>query len=91
MKRELLQSNNWIKFTGIATGSEQRSSDIITAFDRDYRGKAVHGCLEYLQDNEDKYREGEYYAKFCSIVQSSGMGKSGLLCEVNVLLFQYCS
>ena len=87
MKRELLQLNDWIKFTGIATGSEHSSSDIIETFDQDYRGMAVDGFLEYLQDNEAKYRQGEHYAKLCSIVQSSGTGKSRLLCEASVLLF----
>ncbi|KAF8346701.1 hypothetical protein F5887DRAFT_91833 [Amanita rubescens] len=62
--------------------SEQLSEDIVTAFDQDYRGMAVRGFLEYLRDNEKKYREANYYGKFCSIVQTSGMGKSRLLCEL---------
>ena len=70
---------------GIAAGS--RSSDIITGFQQDYRGMAVDAFLEYLKDNEEKYGKGTYYAKFCSIIQSSGTGKSRLLCEVSILSF----
>ncbi|KAF8350898.1 hypothetical protein F5887DRAFT_322542 [Amanita rubescens] len=58
------------------------SSDIITGFQQDYHGMAVDAFLEYLKDNEEKYGKGTYYAKFCSIVQSSGTGKSRLLCEL---------
>jgi hypothetical protein len=81
---KLLKFNNWIKFMGIAAGSH---SDIIMGFQQDYHGMAVDAFLEYLKDNEEKYRKGTYYAKFCSIVQSSGTGKSRLLCEVSILSF----
>ncbi|KAG8217213.1 hypothetical protein J3R82DRAFT_5298, partial [Butyriboletus roseoflavus] len=54
-----------------------------------YRGAAVDGFYEYLMHNEKLFKKNEvapgpgYYAKFCSIVQSSGTGKSRVLTEVN--------
>lgn len=85
MDRESLQSAKWIKFMGTGTGL--CSSDITRGFQQNYRGVAVDGFLEYLRDNEKKFREGTYYGKFCSIVQSPGTGKSRLLCEVSVPSF----
>ncbi|KAG2140084.1 hypothetical protein DEU56DRAFT_798548 [Suillus clintonianus] len=56
------------------------------SFSRPYVGKAVDGFYEYLKDNNIKFRGGgisrPYYAKFCSIVQSFGTGKSRLLTEL---------
>ncbi|KAG8218179.1 hypothetical protein J3R82DRAFT_3735, partial [Butyriboletus roseoflavus] len=50
-----------------------------------YRGAAVDGFHEYLTHNENQFKsvdDPRYYAKFCSIVQSSGTGKSRMLTEV---------
>ncbi|KAG1799086.1 hypothetical protein EV424DRAFT_1559508 [Suillus variegatus] len=51
---------------------------------RPYVGKAVDGFYEYLKNNNMEFRgpHGPYYAKFCSIVQSSGTGKSRLMIEL---------
>ncbi|KAG1762739.1 hypothetical protein EV702DRAFT_1206236 [Suillus placidus] len=55
-------------------------------FVRPYIGKAVDGFYEYLKTNNMKFKgnglERPYYAKFCSIVQSSGTGKSRLMTEL---------
>ena len=58
------------------------------SFKGEYRGAAVDGLHEYLTHNEKSFREGRYYAKFCSIVQSSGTGKSRMLTEVVPYLSQ---
>ncbi len=53
------------------------------AFQDPYRGSAVDGFYNYLKDNDRKFDyDNQYYAKFCNIVQSSGTGKSRLMCEV---------
>ncbi|KAG2141359.1 hypothetical protein DEU56DRAFT_911465 [Suillus clintonianus] len=56
------------------------------SFSRPYVGKAVDGFYEYLKENNIKYKgrgiQSLYYAKFCSIVQSSGTGKSRVLTEL---------
>ncbi|KAG9311556.1 hypothetical protein JVU11DRAFT_7761 [Chiua virens] len=55
------------------------------SFAATYRGAAVDGFYEYLTQNEKLFRTTEgpkYYAKFCSIVQSSGAGKSRMLTEL---------
>ena len=52
-----------------------------------YQGSAVDGLYNYLITNDQKFtntRPARYYAKFCSIVQSSGTGKSRLVTEVRI-------
>ncbi|KAG1894748.1 uncharacterized protein F5891DRAFT_1061388 [Suillus fuscotomentosus] len=63
---------------------EDRSDFIYDLFVRPYVGKAVDGFYEYLKNNNMEFRgpRGPYYAKFCSIVQSSGTGKSRLMIEL---------
>ncbi|KAI5984772.1 hypothetical protein EDC04DRAFT_2615605 [Pisolithus marmoratus] len=58
------------------------------AFTSPYHGKAADAFCEYLERNNAEFpyiplRGGphKYYGKFCSIVQSSGTGKSRLLFE----------
>jgi hypothetical protein len=46
------------------------------SFIQPYSGAAVDGFVEYLEANNRKFSHGNYYGKFCSIVQSSGTGKS---------------
>ncbi|KAI6107521.1 hypothetical protein EDD16DRAFT_1898820 [Pisolithus croceorrhizus] len=59
------------------------------AFVAPYRGKAVDAFCEYLERNDKMFGLYEpdgtprYYGKFCSIVQSSGTGKSRLLLELS--------
>lgn len=62
------------------------TSELAKGFRQHYRGDAAKGFLEYLKDNEKKWREpvNQYYGKFCSIVQSSGTGKTRLLFEVSI-------
>jgi len=57
------------------------------SFGRPYIGEAVDGFFDYLASNNKKFSEAErlYYGKFCSIVQSSGSGKSRLLTEVSLM------
>ncbi|KAH7884939.1 hypothetical protein F5I97DRAFT_1300844 [Phlebopus sp. FC_14] len=50
-----------------------------------YRGPAVNAFCEYLNQNHQAFYEGgneRYYGKFCSIVQSSGTGKTRLMLEL---------
>ncbi|KAG0702724.1 hypothetical protein DFH29DRAFT_920145 [Suillus ampliporus] len=65
---------------------EDRPDFLYNSFVRPYVGNAVDGFYEYLKNNNDKFRGGgftrPYYAKFCSIVQSSGTGKSRLMTEL---------
>ncbi|KAI6120838.1 hypothetical protein EV401DRAFT_1388153 [Pisolithus croceorrhizus] len=59
---------------------------LIASYDR----KAVDGFYEYLKSSSKTFApvsDGgplKYYAKFCSVVQSSGTGKSRLLYEVRL-------
>ncbi|KAG1762192.1 hypothetical protein EDD22DRAFT_593162 [Suillus occidentalis] len=68
---------------------EDRSDPLDNSFVRPYVGKAVDGFHDYLKNNNMKFDgrdgKGPYYAKFCSILQSSGTGKSRLLIEVRVM------
>ncbi|KAG2116781.1 hypothetical protein DEU56DRAFT_905154 [Suillus clintonianus] len=63
-----------------------QDKDFLDSFSRPYVGKAVDGFYEYLKENNIKFKgvsaHQPYYAKFCSIVQSSGTGKSRLLTEL---------
>ncbi|KAI5984771.1 hypothetical protein EDC04DRAFT_1628899 [Pisolithus marmoratus] len=56
------------------------------AFISPYRGQAVDAFCEYLENNNNKfareYDRAKYYGIFCSIVKSSGTGKSRLLLEL---------
>ncbi|KAF9244221.1 hypothetical protein BU15DRAFT_59546 [Melanogaster broomeanus] len=47
-----------------------------------YRGSALDAFVEYLENNQRKFEQSKYYGKFCSIVQSSGTGKTRLMLEL---------
>ncbi|KAF9234793.1 hypothetical protein BU15DRAFT_65422 [Melanogaster broomeanus] len=47
-----------------------------------YRGGALDAFIEYLENNQRKFEQSKYYGKFCSIVQSSGTGKTRLMLEL---------
>ncbi|KAI9462598.1 hypothetical protein HD554DRAFT_2330393 [Boletus coccyginus] len=56
------------------------------SFGAEYRGAAADGFYEYLTHNEKLFKtvnNPRFYAKFCSIVQSSGTGKSRMLTELS--------
>ena len=58
------------------------------SFVRPYVGEAVDSFFDYLASNNNKFSANlsrPYYGKFCSIVQSSGTGKSRLLTEVRLI------
>jgi hypothetical protein len=58
------------------------------SFVRPYVGEAVDNFFDYLASNNNKFSarlSRSYYGKFCSIVQSSGTGKSRLLTEVRLM------
>ncbi|KAI9566675.1 hypothetical protein HD554DRAFT_2174092 [Boletus coccyginus] len=60
------------------------------SFGAKYRGAAADGFYEYLTHNEKLFKtvnNPKFYAKFCSIVQSSGTGKSRMLTEFFIALF----
>ncbi|KAG0697370.1 hypothetical protein DFH29DRAFT_946530 [Suillus ampliporus] len=65
---------------------DDRPDFLYDSFVRPYVGNAVDGFYEYLKTNNNKFRGGgfttSHYAKFCSIVQSSGTGKSRLMTEL---------
>ena len=66
----------------ILVGFEDR---LYGSFVRPYIGEAVDGFFDYLTSNNEEFSQklsSPYYGKFCSIVQSSGSGKSRLLTEV---------
>ena len=48
-----------------------------------YVGGAVSALHEYVIENERSFRKGQHYAKFFSIFQSSGTGKTRALLEVS--------
>ncbi|KAG8213429.1 hypothetical protein J3R82DRAFT_11939, partial [Butyriboletus roseoflavus] len=53
-----------------------------------YKGRAVDALCEYLERNHRKFADPTargYYARFCSIVQSSGTGKTRTMIEVFLL------
>lgn len=57
------------------------------SFRGEYMGNAVDGLYKYLKNNTKLINntimsEEQYYGKFCSIVQSSGTGKSRTMIEV---------
>ncbi|KAI6135505.1 hypothetical protein EV401DRAFT_2192055 [Pisolithus croceorrhizus] len=87
---EILQAPNRILTAeeGKLERIESRTDLLHRAFVSPYRGKAVDAFCEYLEQNNKKFDLYEpdgtpqYYGKFCSIVQSSGTGKSRLLLEV---------
>ncbi|KAH7905489.1 hypothetical protein BJ138DRAFT_1228948 [Hygrophoropsis aurantiaca] len=47
-----------------------------------FEPRQMDGFVEYLKANNRKFSQGNYYGKFCSIVQSSGTGKSRLMVEL---------
>ncbi|KAI9464839.1 hypothetical protein HD554DRAFT_2174896 [Boletus coccyginus] len=56
------------------------------SFGAEYRGAAADGFYEYLTHNEKLFKtvnNPRFYAKFCSIVQSSGTGKSRMLTQLS--------
>jgi hypothetical protein len=58
------------------------------SFVRPYIGEAMDSFFDYLTSNNKKFSQklsSPYYGKFCSIVQSSGSGKSRLLTEVRLM------
>ncbi|KAG2114169.1 uncharacterized protein F5147DRAFT_678222 [Suillus discolor] len=54
------------------------------SFSSPYIGRAADSFYEYLTNNNIDFRTSSksYYGKFCSIVQSSGTGKSRLILEL---------
>jgi hypothetical protein len=67
------------------TGKDNR---LHRSFVRPCVGEAMDDFFEYLASNNKRFSERllrSYYGKFCSIVQSSGTGKSRLLTEVRLM------
>ncbi|KAH7884823.1 hypothetical protein F5I97DRAFT_2039899 [Phlebopus sp. FC_14] len=54
------------------------------SFMNPFRGRATDGFYQYLTYNNELFcrEERRYYGKFCSVVQSSGTGKSRLITEL---------
>ncbi|KAG9313098.1 hypothetical protein JVU11DRAFT_6543 [Chiua virens] len=64
--------------------SPEQLSALRGALSRPFRGDALDAFLNYLEENGKAFNEypQRYYAKFCSIVQSSGCGKTRLMLEL---------
>ncbi|KAG9313087.1 hypothetical protein JVU11DRAFT_6531 [Chiua virens] len=64
--------------------SPEQLSALRGALSRPFRGDALDAFLNYLEENDKAFNEypQKYYAKFCSIVQSSGCGKTRLMLEL---------
>ena len=76
--------SSYAKYTGPV--SEARLSVLRKALTSPYKGCAPDAFYEYLTKNNAAFHmQGRkvYYAKFCSIVQSSGTGKTRLMLEVS--------
>ncbi|KAI9570118.1 hypothetical protein HD554DRAFT_2083867 [Boletus coccyginus] len=65
--------------------SETRLDALKKGLSASYRGSAVDAFYLYLEQNNKTFRaeNNEYYGKFCSIVQSSGTGKTRLILELS--------
>ncbi|KAG9318017.1 hypothetical protein JVU11DRAFT_80 [Chiua virens] len=64
--------------------SPEKLSAFRDALSRPFRGDALDAFFSYLKENDKAFNEHprRYYAKFCSIVQSSGCGKTRLMLEL---------
>ncbi|KAH7903157.1 hypothetical protein BJ138DRAFT_1168488 [Hygrophoropsis aurantiaca] len=62
--------------------SDSLVAQLNNSFVQPYVGGAVDGFFEYLKANNKLFNSRPCYAKSCSIVQSSGTGKSRLLVEL---------
>jgi hypothetical protein len=66
--------------------SEPQLNMLRNGFTSVYLGRAVEAFLEYLKRNNQAFHlagKEMYYGKFCSIVQSSGTGKTRLMLEAS--------
>ncbi|KAH7906209.1 hypothetical protein BJ138DRAFT_1163149 [Hygrophoropsis aurantiaca] len=57
-------------------------SRLSKSFVRPYIGAAVDGFFKYLKENSRRLAAHFFYSGFCSVVQSSGTGKSRLMLEL---------
>ncbi|KAF8553145.1 hypothetical protein OG21DRAFT_1497931 [Imleria badia] len=62
--------------------TETQSNVLREALTSTYQGGAVEAFHKYLTENNTTFAEAKYYGKFCSIVQSSGTGKTRLMLEL---------
>ena len=75
--------SSYAKYTGAM--SESQLNVLKKALTSPYEGWAPDAFHEYLTKNNAEFRvpgRDGYYAKFCSIIQSSGTGKTRLMLEV---------
>ncbi|KAG9313113.1 hypothetical protein JVU11DRAFT_6563 [Chiua virens] len=64
--------------------SPERLSKLRAALSRPFRGDALEAFFNYLEQNDKAFNNhpNQYYGKFCSVVQSSGCGKTRLMLEL---------
>ncbi|KAH7890665.1 hypothetical protein F5I97DRAFT_64875 [Phlebopus sp. FC_14] len=62
--------------------SRTKVSPVEKSLTAPYHGLALEGFYEYLTDSEAKFSTMTYYARFCSVVQSSGTGKSRMIMQM---------
>ncbi|KAF8606159.1 hypothetical protein BDV93DRAFT_542906 [Ceratobasidium sp. AG-I] len=67
--------------SSLLQNSSQLDRGLSRSFKQAYYGAAIDGLYEYLEGCDQKYGD-KYYAKFCSIVQSSGTGKTRTIIEL---------
>ncbi|QRV82491.1 hypothetical protein RhiJN_10506 [Ceratobasidium sp. AG-Ba] len=62
--------------------TSHKDQDLAGAFTSEYDRGAESALYNYLTRCNKEFRESNYYGKFCSVVQSSGTGKSRTLIEL---------
>ncbi|QRW11497.1 hypothetical protein RhiLY_10496 [Ceratobasidium sp. AG-Ba] len=70
--------------TEIVKESDKYENYVADSFTRPYIGPAAELLFYHLQELDDSFSDGprRYYAKMCSIVQSSGVGKSRAILQL---------
>ncbi|QRV96429.1 hypothetical protein RhiJN_24447 [Ceratobasidium sp. AG-Ba] len=62
--------------------SDPDDRDVESAFKIEYEQGAENALYDFLTRCNEEFQQGKYYGKFCSVVQSSGTGKSRTLIEL---------
>ncbi|THH04459.1 hypothetical protein EW145_g5506, partial [Phellinidium pouzarii] len=72
---------------GFLVEEEESFEATIKSWRENYAGKAQHELLAYMRDYMDKRNEGKNYARYTTVIQSSGMGKSRMIDELAKIVF----
>ncbi|KAF9239620.1 hypothetical protein BU15DRAFT_74474 [Melanogaster broomeanus] len=80
---QIPSEESYMQINGLTPTMKQ---SLARSYNTKYRGGALDAFVEYLENNQRKFEQTEqrkYYGKFCSIVQSSGTGKTRLMLELS--------